>query len=553
MRLLGLHGRVSWFCMALLVAMSGTAFGAEKDTTDLSTPRKAVVNHLLYLQKDNRYNPAQSAKSLRIKDESQERAEALARHLKLILDGKGLEVDPADIPDEPDYVDSTSRKARYTLFGQLPEVYLVRVKDKWLYSRSTIEAIPEILADVYPFGMHNLVKIIPNSLRGSFLGLEVWQYFGIVILALLALMVHQLMSWILRVFIIQGINRLQKGQRYGANRFIRKVARPISWALLTIFIQKFVPALLLPLGMNEFIIIALKILTPAFITIALYNAVDMLSQVFENLAKKTEGNLDDQLVPLVRKSLKGIVVVIGIFYVLNSMDVNFWPYLAGLSIGGIAIAFAAQDSVKNVLGSFMIFVDRPFQIGDWINYNGTDGTVEEVGFRSTRMRTFYNSVVSIPNGKLADSMVDNYGLRVYRRFFTKIAVTYDTPPELMQAFVNGLREIVKEHPTTRKDYYEVHLNDLGSHSIDILFYIFFQVPTWSEELKGRHEVLMGIIELAQKLGIRFAFPTQTLHVEAFPEKASSTPKYEIHPEQFNAQVAEYIRQYAARHGKQPEA
>jgi MscS family membrane protein len=170
------------------------------------------------------------------------------------------------------------------------------------------------------------------------------------------------------------------------------------------------------------------------------------------------------------------VVAIGLLYVLQSLNFDITTLLAGISIGGIALALAAQDTLKNFFGSLMIFIDKPFQIGDWINFNEVDGTVEEVGFRSTRVRTFANSLVYVPNGKLADSTIDNFGLRQYRRFSTTISLTYDTPTALIRQFVDGLNEIVANHPDTRKDFWEVKLNTMGSHSLNIMFYIFFAVP-----------------------------------------------------------------------------
>jgi MscS family membrane protein len=232
------------------------------------------------------------------------------------------------------------------------------------------------------------------------------------------------------------------------------------------------------------------------------------------------------LVPLIKKALKIFVVIIGALAILSNLNVDIIPLLAGLSIGGLAFALAAQDTIKNFFGSIMIFIDKPFQIGDWITSGNIDGTVEEVGFRATRIRTFRNSVTYVPNGMIADSTVDNHGLRAYRRFYTHIAITYDTPPELINLFVDGLRQIVEKHPHTRKDYYNIYLNDMADFSLNIMFYIFFEVPGWPEELKSRHEILIEVIRLAEELGINFAFPTQTLHMETFPEKKGNSPVYE---------------------------
>ena len=121
-------------------------------------------------------------------------------------------------------------------------------------------------------------------------------------------------------------------------------------------------------------------------------------------------------------------------------------------------------------------------------FAGVDGSVEEVGFRSTRVRTPDNSLIYVPNGKLSDMIINNLGLRQFRRFRTAIGITYDTSPVLIEAFVEGLRKIVRNHPHTLKDKFEIHLNDLNASSLDIIFNIYLEVDTWTDELKSKHEI-----------------------------------------------------------------
>jgi MscS family membrane protein len=266
-----------------------------------------------------------------------------------------------------------------------------------------------------------------------------------------------------------------------------------------------------------------------------------VSVYFSKLAEKTESTLDDQLVPLLRKTLKAFVVIVGTLFVLKEgLEVDIVPLLTGLSIGGLAFALAAQDTIKNFFGSIMIFIDKPFQVGDWITSGDVDGTVEEVGFRSTRVRTFRNSVMYIPNGKIADATIDNHGLRHFRRFYTTLTITYDTPPQLIEVFVQGLRQIVEDHPHTRKNAYNIYFNNLSAYSQDIMFYIFFEVPNWTEELRCRHEILVSIVSLANSLGVRFAFPTQTLHMESFPEKNGLVPSYDKDASVYQGKLKEFL-------------
>ena len=221
--------------------------------------------------------------------------------------------------------------------------------------------------------------------------------------------------------------------------------------------------------------------------------------------------------PLVRKGLKVITVVVGGLFILQNLSVDVSSLLAGLGIGGLAFALAAKDTLANFFGSVMIFVDRPFQIGDWVIAGGKEGVVEEVGFRSTRLRTFYNSLMTIPNAKITDTHIDNYGERRYRRCSTTLGLTYDTTPEQMQAFVEGVRAIIQANPHTRKDAYEVHMSGFGDSSLNVMLYFFFEVESWTIELREKHNVFLEIMRLAEKLGVSFAFPTSTLHVAEVPE------------------------------------
>jgi len=233
------------------------------------------------------------------------------------------------------------------------------------------------------------------------------------------------------------------------------------------------------------------------------------------LTSKTETKLDDQLVPLIRKTMRFFVLVMGVILILQNNGYNVASLIAGLGIGGLAVALAARDTLANFFGSITIFVDKPFRIGDWIKVGSVEGTVEEVGFRSTRIRTFYNSLVSVPNANISNNDVDNLGMREYRRLLTTLNLTYSTSPEQMEAFVEGIKAIVKSNSHFRQDFYEVHFNAFGAHSLDVMIYVFFKVPDWSTELQQKHNFFLEVLKLAKEVGVEFAFPTQTVHVDSF--------------------------------------
>jgi MscS family membrane protein len=260
-----------------------------------------------------------------------------------------------------------------------------------------------------------------------------------------------------------------------------------------------------------------------------YRLVDVLGGYIASSREIQLTRFDDVLIPMLRKILRLAVVLVVVLLVLAWLRKPPTSVLGALGVGGVALAFAARDTLGNFFGSITVLFDRPFGIGDWIVIGDIEGTVERVGFRSTRVRTFYNSMITIPNSKMVDTHVDNYGARQYRRAKVMLSVTYDTPPEKIDAFCEGIRELIRLHPYTRKDYYHVYFNKFAASSLDILLYTFFEVPDWSTELRERHRLFIDILRLAHRLGVEFAFPTQTLWLERAREAESTAKPPEIAP------------------------
>ncbi len=523
--------------LILSLITSFSVYSQVEPDNPFSNPRRALTYFFENLQDDN-FNPTAAAQIMRLGFRSEESAEQLAIELKQVLDGGGHYIYLDEVPENPNYRDTVNNAYKYILVAEYPNLYLSLYQGRWQFGQKSINEIEVLHKKVFRFGLDRIIEYFPNVGTRKIMGLRLWQYAATFFLIFLSFIVHKILSG----FFKRGIIRLlvKTGRDELAEKYVKPVARPLSVFFVLWLIVVFIPVLQLPADISQYIILGLKALTPLFGTIVFYRLVNVLAYYLHKVAGRTESTLDDQLVPLLRKALKTFIVIIGAFVILQNLNVPILPLLTGLSIGGLAFALAAQDTIKNFFGSLMIFVDKPFQIGDWVTSGEIDGTVEEVGFRSTRVRTFRNSVVYVPNGKLADSTIDNHGLRQYRRFYTQIALTYDTPPHLIETFVNGLRKIVEEHPKTRKDYYNIYFNDMASFSLNVMFYIFFAVPNWPEELKARHEVLLEIMKLAEELGINFAFPTQTLHMENFPGKPSLSPEY-VGQNEAKLKMDEYFR------------
>jgi len=198
----------------------------------------------------------------------------------------------------------------------------------------------------------------------------------------------------------------------------------------------------------------------------------------------------------------------------------------------------------------MIFLDKPFHIDDWIEAGEVVGTVERVGFRSTRVRAADTSVYQIPNSKLSEIVINNKGLRLYRRYNTNLGLRYDTPPELIEAFVNGVRKIVIEHPETRSDSYNVEFTGFGDSALLIMVNVYFKSLAWGVEQSSKHRLHIAIIKLAAELGVEFAFPSTTVTIEQFPDKSNLSPKYNTDKARLESSISKVISEF--KNDKPPE-
>ena len=227
-----------------------------------------------------------------------------------------------------------------------------------------------------------------------------------------------------------------------------------------------------------------------------------------------------------------------------SAGVEVWHLVASLSIGGLAVALASQDMLKNLFGALAIFLDKPFKVGDWIVCGEIDGVVEEIGLRSTRVRTFKDTLVCVPNNVLAHEKVDNYGLRAKRRYKTHLCLDYDVPAEAVEVFIQGLRKLVLTQKNTDKEDYEIHLHDHYPTYQRVLVYVFFRTPTWSEELSARHQFNLHMLSWATHLGISLGVDFVMAGSGAAQHGVLSRPRPRHHPSRGSKPVStDWRRRY----------
>ena len=246
----------------------------------------------------------------------------------------------------------------------------------------------------------------------------------------------------------------------------------------------------------------------------LFRLADVLVDVLAQISARTGSDSFRGFGSLVKKSLRVFIIIVGAVMVVDNLGYNISGIIATLGIGGAAFAFAAKDTIANIYGSIALAMDRPFRVGDWIQVGDkVDGDVEEIGLRSTKVRTWPKTVISIPNAVLANEMIDNFSRMPKRRVKQVVGVTYETHPDTMERIVEGIREILRTDEGVNQEFILVNWTDFGSSSLDILVYYFTATTKWLEYMDIRQRINVKIAKLIAAHGSSVAFPTRTLYLE----------------------------------------
>jgi MscS family membrane protein len=351
----------------------------------------------------------------------------------------------------------------------------------------------------------------------SVYGVELWD-FGY---ALLAILGGFILKW-LTTGVLSRLSKIADKTKVKFDDIILKALdRPLGWAFVLGGV--YVAIVLLPfpekpVDVERFL---LAVCTGLATVIGIWfclRLVDGFGEYFAAKAAKTKSKLDDQIVPIVRRSLKVFLVLLGGVVFLQNLGYSVGSLLAGVGIGGAAIAFAAKDMLANFFGVLVIFLDKPFQIGDWIEVAGEEGTVEEIGLRVTKIRTFANSVITIPNHKFTDGVVNNWSQMRKRRIKMTVGVTYDTKPEQVDDLVEKIRQLIRDDEKIHSDFFLVNFDAFGSSSLDVFVYCFTKTTDWAGFLDAKQAFMLEIMRLVEGMGLEMAFPTSTVHVASMPDE-----------------------------------
>lgn len=362
-----------------------------------------------------------------------------------------------------------------------------------------------------------LAEIFEESYFGN-PGEEYAWFLGLV---LLAVVFQRYLSKLLSNLIFSIFRQFTK--EASKEEFFKLVHRPLAWLIVLVMVFAASRHLEVPedwdlapvteLGWRMVITRLYSLLLLCGFTWLVLRVTDFLGLVFVRNADKTESRQDDQFISFGIEAVKVVLIIFVFFMALGSIfNVNIGSLIAGLGIGGLALALAAKESLENLLGSFTIFFDKPFLVGDLVKVGSIIGTVEKVGFRSTRLRTPEKSYLTVPNKKMIDAELDNLSLRTFRRVKFDLGLTYSTTAEQIKVIVQDVQSLIDQHEHTNQDG-KVRFMEFGASSLEIMVLYYIDTMDWDLYLRIKEEINFSIMEIVQRHGSDFAFPSQTVYLE----------------------------------------
>jgi MscS family membrane protein len=326
-----------------------------------------------------------------------------------------------------------------------------------------------------------------------------------VLVVVLSLAIRMVAQWLLR--------RISARSSGTAGRLAARMIRPAG--ALVVLLGLYAAVRILPLSegaeawSNRFLLAA-AVFSATWILLA---GVDGLSDAL--LARSAGGSsaFESRILPLFRNAAKVLFVVIGVIFLLQTLGYPVGGIVAGLGIGGLAVALAAQDTLSGVFASIAIFLDKPFVVGDYIETAGAQGTVEDIGLRSTRLRTPDRTLVSIPNRKLIEQNIDNWTQRTARRTAIRLSLTAGTGTDAVESLMQDLRDLLAGSPGIERDKSSVYLSGFGEYSLDIEVVFFVTTGDYLEWLGTRSAMSLMILEAVRRRGLELAIPSGTVFLE----------------------------------------
>jgi MscS family membrane protein len=287
---------------------------------------------------------------------------------------------------------------------------------------------------------------------------------------------------------------------------------PVALALTIGFVRALMPYLLLYEPAEDFVHDVLRALLLANVLWAFWRLVDVIAELSWSSEWSYEHAGSRALIPLARRVGKALVAIAAMLLLISAFGYPITSLIAGLGIGGLALALASQKTVENLFGAFSLGIDQPFREGDFVRIDNVSGTVESLGLRSTRIRTLDRTVVSIPNGKLAEMRLETFAARDRLRLACILGLVYGTTAEQMRQVLANIENALRRHPSIHPEGVSVRFVELAASSLNVEVGCWFATRDFDEFTLIRQELLLGFLSIIEAAGTSLAYPTQTIQL-----------------------------------------
>lgn len=348
-----------------------------------------------------------------------------------------------------------------------------------------------------------------SFLKGSVLGMPIYKIIVAIIIILLFILLQKLFFSAVKKFILSLFKKVNVNIE---DDKIQVMRTPVKLLFFVVGLWAAALYLKLPEDISYMIIHAIRSLFIFLLFWSCYRLMDVLLGILHKQSARTGSKTDDMLIPLLFKLIKVVLAIVGFILIIQEWNYDITTLLTGLGLGGLAFALAAQDTLSNLFGSVMIMMDRPFYVGDWILAAGTEGVVEEIGFRSTKIRTFSQAVVSIPNSTLSKEPVTNWSRMGKRRVTFRLGLVYSTPADRVREFVERARQLLDQNEAISKDT-SVFFDEFGNDGLEVLFQFYTNTTIWKEYLAIKEAINLQLMELLKEMDISVAFPSRSIYLE----------------------------------------
>ncbi|OQX50209.1 MAG: mechanosensitive ion channel protein MscS [Epsilonproteobacteria bacterium 4484_20] len=361
-------------------------------------------------------------------------------------------------------------------------------------------------------------QLAPVYEQYPFLGKIVWgipmaNFIAAVLLFFLILGLRKFFTKVVLAFLQQLAKR---SQTYYDDRVISALKEPVRFAFIVIALHVF---FLLIYKETDFIVKILDTMIVYTVFWAILSITEALRGLIYNITAKFNQDLSKEMGNFILTILKILIGGIGIGAMLKVWGVNVTALVASLGLGGLAFALAAKDTASNLFGSFALLADKSIRIGEWVKIGSVEGVVEDVGMRTTKIRSFQKSLITVPNQVVANTPIENFSRRGIRRIKMTIGLTYGTTSEQITRIIADIKSMLQEHEgIAQNESLMVNFNDFGDSSLNIFIYTFAHTANWAKYLDIREDIHLKIMKIVEENGSSFAFPSQSVYVESLPNE-----------------------------------